>query len=1034
MAQAISEKIWVAIPVTTEQTSTTATQKGLTNRLRVKMHGADSEVLQSDRAERVFGVPLQTSISYASCTFSLSRNGEEFLHGQIPLVVFKSTHGNLENIFSDTGSESIVREIRAVFDSPTHSYGSKFNFSFGLQTPYEIGHVLLQYLNELPEPVIPLTYYERFCRPLRETQYRVSPVLKDEPLPLEDTIRGYQMLITELPTNNGHLFLYVLLVLAVFVDNHKLNKTKTANLAAIFQPGLLSHPLHVLPHMLRISQNVLIFLIDHRDKVLTNMPGTASSSISLVKPRVEPSEPTTSSPLEQRNTPPDWNLPSSGTTGVWTNFWTNTGDGSQRINSGQKRQYRDHLEAGVSSSSSSAAVQPTARPSELATNKHQEVHDFMAQRGSQSSSILTEEISEWLREGPQRSRDASIVWLDSNRHVPHFVVYELADFAEESKSDKTAPTTFGSASLLHLSATSNVVQKSEATSPTMETAVEHGEEGIVESVTPKRADSDESSEYYELPEEEDPYKHIPEEDSDSSKTIPATLLDVKPPKTTSLSMAPNAEHEKEVTVQSMAPDCADSSDSSEYYELPEHPPNLTREKLEGQPTMMSSETAVPTIDLQQNLTKRLGHYFGEHDEPRVEYSDTEISDISRLLQRLDPSWSKLPRVYIILRIIGCLHAMPTFVDVGFSDYNFPVTPRSLPPNLSPKARSDFVKTQAMVTTKSLNLEKREGGRHCFFRKNEYIPLKPEGFLGAGGFGQVDKVLSLISFKRYARKRVLRTAAFDGRNATAQKAFIKEIEILKRLSHWHVVEFVGSYTDHRYIAVLMEPIADMDLTAYLRRADQTKYRELRTFFGCLSRALEFLHEQNVRHKDIKPQNILFEAGRGVLFTDFGLALDFTEASRSTTMGMVNWMTPMYCAPEVAAEEPRSTSSDIYSLGIVFLEMIVVLKGHSVDYMKSYFGGNGSKNSVIRKNNEALHSLLVELENIAAVSDNMVLTWVEQMLKHNQKMRPTAASLATWCTLPDENGIRQFAGICCLSPDESHSEASDDYLDEVDEPSV
>jgi hypothetical protein len=57
----------------------------------------------------------------------------------------------------------------------------------------------------------------------------------------------------------------------------------------------------------------------------------------------------------------------------------------------------------------------------------------------------------------------------------------------------------------------------------------------------------------------------------------------------------------------------------------------------------------------------------------------------------------------------------------------------------------------------------------------------------------------------------------------------------------------------------------------------------------------------------------------------------------------------------------------------------------------------------------------------------LTWIEQMLHHDQKLRPTAASLLTWCTLADENGIRHFSSICCLSPDESYSEASDDYRD-------
>jgi hypothetical protein len=60
----------------------------------------------------------------------------------------------------------------------------------------------------------------------------------------------------------------------------------------------------------------------------------------------------------------------------------------------------------------------------------------------------------------------------------------------------------------------------------------------------------------------------------------------------------------------------------------------------------------------------------------------------------------------------------------------------------------------------------------------------------------------------------------------------------------MVEFVGSYTDPKYMGLIMSPVAEMDLSTYLLRADATRHRELRTFFGCLARALEFLHEQSV----------------------------------------------------------------------------------------------------------------------------------------------------------------------------------------------
>jgi len=122
----------------------------------------------------------------------------------------------------------------------------------------------------------------------------------------------------------------------------------------------------------------------------------------------------------------------------------------------------------------------------------------------------------------------------------------------------------------------------------------------------------------------------------------------------------------------------------------------------------------------------------------------------------------------------------------------------------------------------MGLEKGEEGQHCYFRRNELLPFEVKGILGSGGFGQVDKVLSSISFKEYARKRVPRNKAFGGQGTEGFKQFVTEIEILKRLKHHHVVEFVGSYTDPRYMGLIMSPVAEMDLSTYLARADTAKH--------------------------------------------------------------------------------------------------------------------------------------------------------------------------------------------------------------------
>jgi hypothetical protein len=429
----------------------------------------------------------------------------------------------------------------------------------------------------------------------------------------------------------------------------------------------------------------------------------------------------------------------------------------------------------------------------------------------------------------------------------------------------------------------------------------------------------------------------------------------------------------------------------------------------------------------ESLASKLSRHFTGRDSARGPYSDADIREISTLLKRHAPKWCKTPRIYIILRTIGSLDLLDRCIDVGFSDYWLPVTERNLPDFLRPSIRTAFAEAQTLVLTKSMNLEKGAKGQHCYFRKGETLPLETKGILGSGGYGQVDRILSLISFKEYARKRVLRSATFRGRRKEDVTRFIAEIEIMKRLKHCHVVEFVGSYTDAKYIGLIMTPIAEGDLTSYLTSATPEKYPELRTFFGCLATGLEFLHQHNVRHKDIKPGNILINNGQ-VLFTDFGLSLDFTDSSGSTTMSMVNGMTPRYCAPEVANCEPRNTMSDIWSLGIVFFEMLITLKGKKTEFMDEYFRTHGSGQAFVRFNISAMPVFLAELATLGSRVDDKPSEWIELMLLEDQKLRPTASALVNQITASmTADGGFTFCGICCAGAEE---EDFSDYASDSD----
>ena len=270
-----------------------------------------------------------------------------------------------------------------------------------------------------------------------------------------------------------------------------------------------------------------------------------------------------------------------------------------------------------------------------------------------------------------------------------------------------------------------------------------------------------------------------------------------------------------------------------------------------------------------------------------------------------------------------------------------------------------------------------------------------------------------------------------------ESFIKDISILKKLSHQHIVKFVGSYTDDNYMGFIMSLIADCDLETFFGLAHEStdSMSMLRSFFGCLATALAYLHDSDIRHKDIKPQNILVKRDN-VLFTDFGLARDSTGKSRSISVGRAGFGTPKYCAPEVAAALPRDSSSDIWSLGCVFLEMVTVVKGRTPEDMESFFDSHGSQASFVRDNRRAYQQWIDSLKGSPSKADNIPLEWADEMLQENIKSRPTAQAVADKIidSMAKSRYRTRFCGLCCrrIAPSEPSQDVMDvDNRQETDE---
>lgn len=186
---------------------------------------------------------------------------------------------DVEGIFRLSGSAKRIKDLQVIFDSPDR-YGKGLDWTG--YTVHDAANILRRYLNQLPQPIVPWDFYEKFREPIRNHQAQAVGDIEAQPQDKGDfnydaAISTYQQLITELPPLNRQLLLYILDLLAVFASKAEINRMNAANLSAIFQPGMLSHPDHdMVPKQYRLSQDVIMFLIENQDHFLVGMRGTAA--------------------------------------------------------------------------------------------------------------------------------------------------------------------------------------------------------------------------------------------------------------------------------------------------------------------------------------------------------------------------------------------------------------------------------------------------------------------------------------------------------------------------------------------------------------------------------------------------------------------------------------------------------------------------------------------------------------------------------------------------------------------------------------
>ncbi|XP_038154046.1 serine/threonine-protein kinase Nek4 isoform X2 [Cyprinodon tularosa] len=202
-------------------------------------------------------------------------------------------------------------------------------------------------------------------------------------------------------------------------------------------------------------------------------------------------------------------------------------------------------------------------------------------------------------------------------------------------------------------------------------------------------------------------------------------------------------------------------------------------------------------------------------------------------------------------------------------------------------------------------------------------------VGKGSYGEVNLVKHKTDRKQYVIKKLnLTTSSKRERRAAEQEA-----QLLSQLRHPNIVTYRESWEgDDRQLYIVMGFCEGGDLYHRLKqqKGELLPERQVVEWFVQIAMALQYLHERNILHRDLKTQNIFLTKTNIIKVGDLGIArvLENQNDMASTLIG-----TPYYMSPELFSNKPYNHKSDVWALGCCVYEMSTLKHAFNAKDMNS-----------------------------------------------------------------------------------------------------
>ncbi len=255
-------------------------------------------------------------------------------------------------------------------------------------------------------------------------------------------------------------------------------------------------------------------------------------------------------------------------------------------------------------------------------------------------------------------------------------------------------------------------------------------------------------------------------------------------------------------------------------------------------------------------------------------------------------------------------------------------------------------------------------------------------VGRGSMGVVYQAYDPYIDRAVAIKVAMTDALKDRESGERfRKMFFNEAHTAGMLRHPNILDIFDAGVDEDKCYIVMELIEDGDtLRTYCRGDNLLPPNQVAELVFRCAKALDYAHRQGVIHRDIKPSNILLTQDMDVKIADFSIAhINRTDMSQTMPMGFVG--SPRYMSPEQVQEDMITHHTDLFSLGIVFYELLTG---------KHPFGGESFSNLIHRVINEDPVSITKYRNDLPPILDTIIGKCLEKAPERRYRMGLDLAS--------------------------------------------